>query len=390
MSAIIPQSFSLYQLNEHLKRVVSFNMRQPIWVNCEVAEVSNSKGNVFLSLVERADYELKAKAEAMIWRKDLNQINQKVGDSLWSILQIGRQVLLQVQVEFHEYYGLKLIVKDIDPSVTIGQLELQRLQVLKKLQTEKFTELNAQLPSPTVWQRLAVISSSNAAGLQDFFSQLKSNPYQYYFECELFEAAMQGVHLSSEVIKQLQVIEQQKGAFDAIIIVRGGGARLDLMGFDDYDLCVAIATAELPVLTGIGHDIDESIADIVAYQSLKTPTAVADYLIHQMVLFESKIQDFHIRVQHALQQRHQSEQLRLQQIEQSLHLALKTRLANEKELLRNLSTKLSLLSPSSILERGFAAVTNEDGEMIASVNELKKNTSYTLQLADGKVTFTLE
>lgn len=390
MQSSEPKSFSLYQLNEHLKRVVSFNMRQTIWVNCEVAEVSNSKGNVFLSLVERADYELKAKAEAMIWRKDLTKISQKIGDSLWSILQVGRQVLLQVQVEFHEYYGLKLIVKDIDPSVTIGQLELQRLQVLKKLQTEKFTELNQQLPTPIVWQRLAIISSSNAAGLQDFFSQLNDNPYQYHFECELFEAAMQGVYLSGEIMQQLQAIEKRKDEFDAIVIVRGGGARLDLMGFDDYELCVAIATTELPVLTGIGHDIDESLADLVAFQSLKTPTAVADYLLHQTLQFESYLQELQHKIQYSLQQRYQQEQSRLEQTGLYLKTLLQSKWAEENKKIDALADKIQLLNPEQILKRGFAAVMDTSGVMVSSINQLEKNTTYTLQLADGKVSFRLE
>lgn len=390
MQSSEPKSFSLYQLHEHLKRVVSFNMRQPIWINCEVAEVSNSKGNVFLSVVERADYELKAKADAMIWRKDLSKINQKIGDSLWSILQVGRQVLLQVQVEFHEYHGLKLIIKDIDASVTIGQLELQRLQVLKKLKAEKFTELNQQLPTPLVWQRLAVVSSSNAAGLQDFFSQLNDNPYQYFFQCELFEAAMQGVHLSSEIIQQLQAIEKRKDEFDAIVIVRGGGARLDLMGFDDYELCVAIATTELPVLTGIGHDIDESLADLVAFQALKTPTAVADFLLHQTLLFESRLQTLQHKIQYSLQQKYQQEQSRIEQITLQLQTLAQNKWKAENKKLEALADKLQLLNPQHILKRGFGAVIDDSGAMISSVNQLKKDTTYTLHLTDGKVSFRLE
>ncbi len=385
-----PTSFSLYQLNQHLQRVLAFNMRQPIWINCEVSEVGNSKGTVYLSLVERAGFELKAKAEAMIWRKDLKKITAKVGDSLWSILQVGRQVLLQVQVEFHAYHGMKLVVKDIDASVTIGQLELQRLKVSKKLKEEQFTELNQQLPAPTVWQRLAIISSSNAAGWQDFKNQLLQNPYQYQFECELFEAAMQGVNLCSEVIHQLQCIEERKDEFDAIVIVRGGGARLDLMGFDDYDLCVAIATAELPVLTGIGHDVDESLADSVAYHPLKTPTAVADFLIHQTLVFESQVQQLQQHIQQKLAQKWQQEYTKIENIEQQLQQYLIQKLRQEELKIAAISEKLQLLNPQQILQRGFAAVLDSQGNMLSSVAALQEGETYTLQLADGTVQFSLK
>lgn len=383
-------SFSLYQLNQHLQRVLAFNMRQSIWINCEVSEVGNSKGTVYLSLVERAGFELKAKAEAMIWRKDLKKITAKVGDSLWSILQVGRQVLLQVQVEFHAYHGMKLIVKDIDASVTIGQLELQRIQVSKKLKEEQFTELNQQLPAPTVWQRLAIISSSNAAGWQDFKNQLQHNPYQYRFECELFEAAMQGVNLCSEVMHQLQRIEERKNEFDAIVIVRGGGARLDLMGFDDYDLCVAIATAELPVLTGIGHDVDESLADLVAYHPLKTPTAVADFLIHQTLVFESEVQQLQQHIQQKLAQKWQQEYTKIENIEQQLQQYLVQKIRQEEVKIAAISEKLQLLNPQQILQRGFAAVLDTNGNMLSNVAQLQEGETYTLQLADGTVQFSLK
>lgn len=251
-------AFSLFELNEHLKRVVAFNMRETLWINCEIADVGRSKGNVYISLVERNDFKISARAEAVLWGRSLDKITKKVGDSLWSILQVGRQVLLCVQVEFHEYFGMKLSIKDIDPTVTIGQLELKRLQTHKKLEAEQFTELNRQVPTNLVWQRIAVISSSTAAGLQDFLQQIKTNPHQYHFQYELFDAVVQGVNVPRDVIKQIEKIEARKEDFDCIVIVRGGGARLDLMGFDDYDLCVALATCELPVLTGIGHDIDET------------------------------------------------------------------------------------------------------------------------------------
>jgi len=385
MSTEANSSFSLYELNQHLKRVVAFNMQQPLWINCEIADVNRHRGNVYLSLVERDDLRLKAKADGMIWNKDLQRISHKIGDSLWSILQVGRQVLLQVQVEYHEYFGLKLSVKDIDPSVTIGQLELKRMQMLEELKKEQFTTLNAQLPAPTVWQRLAIISSENAAGLEDFLQHLAHNPYQYQYDYQLFEASMQGVNVKAEVMRQLQKIEAQQEAFDAVIIVRGGGARLDLMGFDDYDLCVAIATCELPVLTGIGHEIDETLADIVAYHPLKTPTAVADFLIQQNLEFETTIVNYQQQVKVSVQQSIQQAKNHIDLLHQQIKSTAKQRLQLEHQKVERLAEKINLLNPQATLKRGFGAIIDKEGKRITSIHQLDDDQTYTLQLVDGSV-----
>lgn len=380
-----PKSFSLFELNEHLKRVVEFNMRTVIWINCEIADVNTSRGHVYLSLVERSDYEIKARAEGVIWLKRIDKLNKKLGDSLWSILQIGRQILVAVQAEYHEYYGMKLSIKDIDPSVTIGQLELKRNQVLKKLISEQFTELNKRVPTRLVWQRIAVVSSANAAGLQDFQQQLKKNPHGYQFSYQLFEAAVQGGQVTKDVIHAIEEIEQSTTKFDCIVIVRGGGAKLDLMGFDDYDLCVAIATAELPVLVGIGHDIDETLADLVAYHSLKTPTAVADFLIHRALSFESRIHQYGIDLQNYLTEQIQQEKARIELLEQRLKVAASLCLDRAKQKLAIIEQQVKLLDPQKVLERGFSLVTTEEGKLIKKKEELHTGETYTLTLADGKV-----
>jgi len=383
-------AFSLFELNEHLKRVVAFNMRETLWINCEIADVGRSKGNVYISLVERNDFKISARAEAVLWGRSLDKMTEKIGDTLWSILQVGRQVLLCVQVEFHEYFGMKLSIKDIDPTVTIGQLELQRLQTHKKLETEQFTKLNRQVPTNLVWQRIAVISSSTAAGLQDFLQQIKTNPHQYNFQYELFDAVVQGVHVPKEVIRQIEKIEARKDDFDCIVLVRGGGARLDLMGFDDYDLCVALATCELPVLTGIGHDIDETLADLVAYQTLKTPTAVADYLIHRILDFESTIVQSALDIKRlAIQKIHKAHN-KIDLLEAELKQSVRQQLKSAHQNLDGIEEKLRLLNPQTILARGFSIVTNEDGVLMRSVDDLEADRTYYLHLKDGKVEIKLD
>lgn len=377
--------FSLLELNEHLHRVIAFNLREAVWIRCEIADVGRSKGSLYLSLVERNDFKVSARAEAILWGRTLDGLQQRIGDSLWSILQPGRQVLLQVEVEYHAYFGLKLHIKDLDPSVTIGQLELQRTQTLKKLEEEQFTTLNAQVSTALVWQRIAVISSSTAAGLQDFLQQLQHNAYGYAFQCELFQAVVQGVHVSEEVTQALAKIEARRAEFDCVVIVRGGGARLDLMGFDQYDLCVAIATCELPVLTGIGHDIDETLADLVAHTSLKTPTAVAEYLIQRAINYEALLAQYQQRLQQLALERLHAQQLIVERLEAQLKQVAEQRLAQAQQELDQLSDTLRLLDPQTILSRGFALLTDAQGQPIDDAAALDPQATYTLHLANGSV-----
>lgn len=382
-------SFSLFELNEHLKRVIAFNMREKLWIRCEIADVGSSKGSVYLSLVERNDFKVAARAEAIIWGRVVEELRQKIGDSLWSILQVGRQVLVLVQVEFHEYFGMKLSIQDIDPSVTIGQLELQRAQTLKKLTEDQFTTLNAQLSTQLAWQRVAVISSATAAGLQDFLQQLQENVYGYKFEHELFNAVVQGVNVNTEVTAALAKIEARRDEFDCVVIVRGGGARLDLMGFDQYDLCVAIATCELPVLTGIGHDIDETLADIVAYNSLKTPTAVAEYLVQRLMSYEQSMLQYAQTIQEKALGQLQEQQRLLERLQERIASLATNQIERAEQELLQLEERLRLLNPQRILERGFAVVAALDGSPITSIANLEAGQQYTLHLADGTVTITI-
>ncbi|MFK7798337.1 MAG: exodeoxyribonuclease VII large subunit [Aureispira sp.] len=382
-------SFSLFELNEHLKRVIAFNMREQLWVRCEIADVGSSKGSVYLSLVERNDFKVSARADAVIWGRVVEELQKKIGDSLWSILQTGRQILALVQVEFHEYFGMKLSIKDIDPSVTIGQLELQRAQTLKKLTEEQFTTLNAQVATRAVWQRIAVISSATAAGLQDFLQQLQENAYGYRLEYELFNAVVQGANVGKEVGAALEKIEARQEEFDCVVIVRGGGARLDLMGFDQYDLCVAIATCELPVLTGIGHDIDETLADLVAYTSLKTPTAVAEYLVQRLMNYEQAVLQYAEAIQQQALTQIQEQQRLLERLQERLAALAIHQIERAGQELLQLEERLRLLNPQHILARGFAAVAHLDGRPITSIQELEAGQRYHLHLADGQITITI-
>ena len=204
-------------------------------------------------------------------------------------MRAGLEVRVLVQPEYHQRYGLKLVVQDIDPAFTLGKLAGRRQENIQKLRTLDLLERNKNVPLPRVLQRIAVISSERAAGYRDFQTQLLENPFNYDFFAVLLPASMQGELVEKEVIQRLQEIERKKEQYDCIIIIRGGGAKTDLLAFDGLALSKAIAACSLPVLTGIGHDVDESVVDIVAHRALKTPTAVADFILHHNAAFEAEL-----------------------------------------------------------------------------------------------------
>ncbi|RMF22716.1 MAG: exodeoxyribonuclease VII large subunit, partial [Bacteroidetes bacterium] len=231
-------SLSLFELNEHLRRVVALNFPEPLWVRCELAQVSPWRGHHFLTLIEKdpESEEIIAHSEGVFWEGDYLRAFQRVGRLLEELLQEGMEVQLKVQPVFHERHGLQLKVLDVDPSYTLGQWELRRRHILEQLQKEGLLELNRQRPLPVVLQRIAVVSSAQAAGWQDFRRHLEENEFGYRFQLRFFQVAMQGALVREEVSDALNKIAAQAADFDAVVLIRGGGARLDLAAFDDLDL----------------------------------------------------------------------------------------------------------------------------------------------------------
>jgi exodeoxyribonuclease VII large subunit len=404
----MPNSYTLFELNEYIRRVIALNFAEPIWVNCEISQVKEVRGNVYLDLVyhdEKTD-EVTAQISASIWFKSYLFLKNKLGALLPSLLKEGTHVLMKVQVEFNERYGMKLIIEDIDPSFTIGQMEMNRQKILQKLQDESLLHINKMTQLTSVIQNVAVISSHNAAGYIDFINHLTKNPYGYQYNTELFQVALQGQNTEREVCQALIEIAERKHDFDAILIMRGGGSKLDLAWFDSFNIGARIAKSPLPVITGIGHDIDSTVADLVAYNSLKTPTAVADFLINHNSSFESKIQE---TVQWIVQMAHRyikNHELSLQNTTQMLQIIpaeiIKKHLfniqftqdqilMNAKNILRNHKEKLSfadqqmtLLHPKNILQKGYAIV-RQDQKNISRNKMIKKNVPLTIEFFDGEI-----
>ena len=403
------KSYSLYEVNEYLRRVVALNFQDAFWVRCEIAQLSESRGHYYIDLVEKEET-IKAKANAILWSKVFRKIKSKVGNSVEEILQEGMEVMLKLRIEFNELYGMQFFVEDIDPNYTLGQLEMQRRQVILNLKAGGLLEKNKAIPLPIVLQRVAVISSKTAAGYQDFLKQLEINPFGYAFDSQLFVTAMQGVNVEKELIQQLKLIEFQKNEFDAVVIIRGGGARLDLLAFDNENICKAVANFPLPVLTGIGHDIDETVIDVVAHAALKTPTAVADFLINHNLFFENKMLQIGGELQSLVQMKIQNQTMLLHNAEQVVRLRAKSSVdtasqmiqyieneipryvnyffKNKKEQLQYMEEKFELLSPQATLKRGFS-LTSVDGKIIRSKKEVKKGDKITTQLQDGEIKSTV-
>lgn len=380
-----PAGFSLMELMQHLRRVVAYNMTERLWVRAEVSGVSWSKGSYYLTLVQRDEFQLRARVEAIVWAKVVDKLREKFAPTRPShVFQAGQQLLMQVEVELHEQYGLKLNVQDVDLHYTIGEMEQRRTQAWERIVQEGLQERNKALRLPALPRRIAVVSSSQAAGYQDFMKQLHENGYGYKFETTLFENAMQGVNVSAEIAANIQKINAYKAGFDAVVVVRGGGAKLDLACFDEYEVCAALSRCELPIFTGIGHDIDESLADKIAFQSLKTPTAVAEHFLSLFAKAEKQLDELAAQAKTAVSRRLQAQNAQLEQFAQLLPQQLRQALQARRHVLEKLEQQFLLTQPENTLRRGFAMVFDERGERITHAAQLAAGTKIQIQLADGR------
>jgi len=271
---------SLYELMCEVHRRLDAAFPLPVWVAAEMSELKvNYSGHCYMELVEKGEGErmVRAKCSAVVWRSQWGAISSYFVSATGRELAAGMKVLLRATVIFHEAYGLSLQVSDIDPTYTLGEMERQRQATIARLKEDGVFDMNRMLDMPAVPQRVAVVSSRNAAGYQDFMNELAVSPYR--FDVALFDSVMQGAAAEGSVVGALERVAMRAGAFDIVAVIRGGGATSDLAAFDSYRLCSHLAQFPLPVVTGIGHDKDRSVADMVSAVALKTPTAVARWLV---------------------------------------------------------------------------------------------------------------
>ena len=404
-------TYSLLELNQYIRRVISLNFDEPLWIECEIGQASLSRGHWYVDLIQKEGNNIVAQCQAAMWANVYYFLKRKSPIPPEDILKQGVAVKLKVNVDYHERYGLKLIIEDIDSSFTIGQLEMQRQAILKEIKERGLIRKNADTHLPVVLQRLAVISSDRAAGYKDFIKHIEDNLYGYDLHIDLFEAAMQGQQVESEILACLESIEAIVDQYDAVAIIRGGGGRTDLAAFDNLTLAVKVAHYPIPVLIGIGHEIDQSVLDLVAYSSLKTPTAVADFIIERNASFETELEEIGAWIKKEAHNRVREESNKLSDLSHYLNHAVRSRILNEqsklthaKNMLRQsgrhligrhnqriefMETMLKAIDPDQVLSRGYS-ITSHEGQTITKAAALQPGMKIQTTFIDGQIKSTVE
>ncbi len=339
-----PEKITLYELNQKVKEVLALAFKVHYWVIAEISEIKeNSSGHCYLELIQKEEIKdtLKAKARATIWAYTYRMLKPYFETSTGRPLSAGMKVLVSVEVVFHEAYGYSLNITDIEPNFTLGDIEQKRREAIEKLVAEGVFDMNKSLELPLLPKRVAVVSSPTAAGLQDFVNQLFSNKYGYKVEHTLFTANMQGNGAEESIIDALNRIYESQNDFDIVAIIRGGGSQADLSCFDSYWLAAHVAQFPLPIITGIGHDKDTSVVDLVAHTKLKTPTAVAEFIINKFFEAESIIVEFKERLEIVLEEVFAAHKQQIEQPLISLIPIILQSTSNERVILERKLSKVS-------------------------------------------------
>lgn len=422
---------SLYELNRLIKDVLEDSLPERFWIRAETSDVRiNQNGHCYLEFIEK-DKEGKtliAKARAMIWATTYHLLKAYFENTTKQRFASGIKVLVEVSVEFHELYGFSLTVHDIDPSYTLGDQAKNRAAILKQLEEDGVLYLNKELELPALVNRIAVISSPTAAGYEDFLDQLNKNVAGFVFYTKLFPAIMQGGRTEDSIISALERIYENLDQFDVVVIIRGGGATSDLNSFDSYLLAASCAQFPLPIITGIGHERDETVLDIVAHTRAKTPTAVAEFLIEHQTDTATELEQISQNIITLVSQRLKEESVHLNlletknsfvlkgwykeqdnvlssakkvleksflhsakrtdslfiQIENTLKRTSQQLLKEEKNRLNIAEKHLKLLSPESILKKGYT-LTLKDGKIVKESKSLKAEDKITTIFPDGQI-----
>lgn len=382
------------RLSELLKVVgagVQAAVPAPVWVEAEISEIKNHpSGHCYLTLVETDDNgRVKAKTPAVIWASTYRLLKPYFESETGQGLEVGMNILVRAQVQFSELYAFSLVISDINPSFTLGELELQRRRTITRLEEEGMMDMQQSLELPQLPRRFAVISAQTAAGYRDFMRHLHENEYGFKFETTLFPAVMQGKESPQSIVAAMDAVAQSAEAFDAVLILRGGGGAMDLVCFDDYDLAVNVAQFPLPVLTGIGHDHDYHIVDMVAYANVKTPTALADYLVDIFAQEDFRLESLASRLQLAVKGKATKDLALFDGLILRIRNAFERNVGDRVHALDKIELKLSAADPQKVLERGYSIVL-KDGRKVISLGDVVPGDSLTLLLKDGVIRTKIE
>lgn len=403
-------SLSLLELNALVRRSLEQCLPDEYWLQAELSDVrSNASGHCYLEFVQKdpRGNNLIAKARGTIWANVYRLLKPYFEESTGQLFTSGIKVLVKVTVGFHELYGYSLTVQDIDPTYTLGDMARRRREILMQLEEEGVLTLNKELDLPLLPQRIAVISSATAAGYGDFSHQLQHNDRGFFFYTELFPALMQGSRVEESVLAALDCVLARLHEFDVVVIIRGGGATSDLSGFDTYLLAAACAQFPLPVITGIGHERDDTVLDAVAHTRVKTPTAAAELLISRMEEAAGRLEELADRLYAGVLYKLEEERRRLSAYmaripSQVIHRLSGARmklhavkaelmhravglLARKKHRLELLRNHLADASPDKLLERGYS-LTLKNGKVVRDAASLQEGDKLVTHFHKGKVT----
>ncbi len=402
--------FTLRQLNLMVCDAIERHLPDEYWVEAELSECHEHGGHCYMELIEKDERSNTpvARASAKCWRQTWLMVKPYFERTTGQQLHAGMKVLLKVYAQFHEAYGFSWIVSDIDPTYTLGDMARKRQEIIRQLKEEGVFDLQRELRIPTFAKRIAVISAQNAAGYGDFCRQLEDNDYGFRFEVTLFPAIMQGEQVEQSVISALNQIYNLHSPlnFDVVVIIRGGGATADLSGFDTLALAENVAQFPIPIITGIGHERDESILDMVANTRVKTPTAAAALLIDNLLRVLERLDNASQRISYAVNQRisYQKTKIatmttliptlalrvvsdqrhRIELLENRLPVAIERRLTNQKHLLESLSIKLQGFDPQLLLSRGYS-ITLHNGRAVRDPRQLKPGDEIETRVEKGAI-----
>lgn len=402
------KALTLYELNTLVREAIASAMDRDYWVEAELSEVREVRGHCFMELVQKDLFSPTpvARASAKCWKTTWTRICPRFEAITGQPLRPGMKVMLLVHPDFHEAYGFSWIVSDVDPTYTLGDMARKRMEIVNQLKAEGVFDLQKELPLPLFSQHIAVISSENAAGYGDFCSQLSNNDYGFSFMPVLFAAVMQGDGVEQSIVAALNAINAEADRFDVVVIIRGGGATADMSGFDTLLLAENVANFPLPVITGIGHERDECVLDMVSHTRVKTPTAAAALLVDNLAQVWVHVTDCQRTITQLVGQRMASEPSRLDRLSTRLITLIHDRLTHEQFRLSSLATSLKpaaeyvltthrnhlerlalrakSLDPQLLLRRGYS-ITTIGGKAVRDASLLKSGDEIVTQLEKGSV-----
>ena len=397
---------TLFELNRLVRETIECELPHEYWVEAELSECRESRGHCYMELIEKDEQTATpiAKARANCWAQKWVMIRPYFERATGQRLVAGMKVLLKVHPQFHEAFGFSWIVTDIDPTYTLGDMARKRQEIIRQLKEEGVFDLQKELTLPLFCQRIAVISSETAAGYGDFCNQLADNPYGFQFQTQLFPAIMQGESIEQSIINALERIYDQP--FDCVVIIRGGGATSDMSGFDTLALAEHVANFPLPIITGIGHDRDESILDMVSHTRVKTPTAAAALLIDHLKEVLDTVNNAQNSITRLVQQKLSTlstqlssvseaiprlfsivktrQEAKIDALQQRLPMLIERRFLAENHRLQLMEEKLKALDPQLLLKRGYS-ITLHKGKAVKDASLLKEGDEIETLLEKGKL-----